>query len=441
MNTVSSTAGTLKFAVGTANIFGTATGLNVASTYRLPSNGGLSVLVSTPKLTGPFVLPAASADAGLGWDQFSTIAAYGNVIAGGATSGPSALEVANHEITGTPQTIRPNDPVCDQATNCTSNPVEVANTTSFGQAGGVFSNGIQPANETNNGVPQTYEPYPVPIYDTSTDAFLPWGGPPAFDRDGKGMGVRDGLNDVANVLGITEGITTFEGVAPVAGTYTLAMTIPTGIGATTGNVSLGTVTSTATLANVVPLPTIITPAAVTEDGTGGVSVPVVLPAGVTEAFVNLVDYGPSGIGDPEANCSSASGIGTELAPVYYTAVVHASGTVTFGDKMGPNLLNGKNGFSAAPTLCTAAANQTALADPTQTGDIYTIEIVGVDYPAYEANVLFPSVSPTIVGAGGQADITISAPLMYTYTGGASAGAPYSKARVSAKAHRTIHRTK
>jgi hypothetical protein len=123
--------GKLQIAVGTANLYGTVSGLNVVSTYR--QAGGLSnVTVDTPTITGPFTLPAASA-AGSGVDPYSTL-----------PGGPSAEEVAvGREITGTSQAVHIGTPACDQTTPC-SEPVvgggtqSVApNTSTFGQSGGV----------------------------------------------------------------------------------------------------------------------------------------------------------------------------------------------------------------------------------------------------------------------------------------------------------------
>lgn len=207
----------LQLAVGTANLYGTAVGLNVVSTLRQP-NGDSAVLVDTPALTGPFSLPPAGA-AGSGVDQYSTL-----------PSGPSASESSNgnNDITGTPQTVRPGTPVCDQATTCPDG--TPPNTTTFGQSGGVFGLGLAPFNHTNSGTPATYVPYTEPLYDTSGNQFTPWGGPPAFDPNHDGMGTRDGtFNLGAQLLGVAEGLTTFTGVIARPGQYNLSVVVPTGI--------------------------------------------------------------------------------------------------------------------------------------------------------------------------------------------------------------------
>ncbi len=76
-------ANVLKLAVGTANIYGDLggasglTGLNVVATYRQPAGalhpGDSAVLVSTPRLSGPFTLPATASTTGAPCDATSTI--------------------------------------------------------------------------------------------------------------------------------------------------------------------------------------------------------------------------------------------------------------------------------------------------------------------------------------------------------------------------------
>jgi hypothetical protein len=138
---------TLQLAVGTANLFGTSTGLNVVTTLRTPA--GKSVLVSTPTLTGPFVLPPTA----------GTPDANGSTI----TSGPSASEIATGGIiSGTPQ-VKPGT-------------VNIAATT-FGTSGGVFAGGFQPSNADNQGT-AALAPYTQPNYNNAdANAFVPIGGP------------------------------------------------------------------------------------------------------------------------------------------------------------------------------------------------------------------------------------------------------------------------
>ncbi len=393
--------GALQFAVGTANLFGTNSGLNVVSTYR--KAGGLSnVLVDTPTITGPFTLPAAAAAGGEGFDPYSTL-----------PGGPSVEEVAvKATITGTSQSLHPGTPVCDQLTACNDSGVSVApNTSTFGQAGGVFTNGISPGNYTNGGVASSYVPYTEPLFDTdpkvSPYAFVDFGGPPAFDPDGTGLGLRDGLNSLgAGVLGIPEGITTFADVVASPGTYTLSVSVPTGVS------SYGTVTATANLGSTAVLGTITAPT-LTLDGKGGGTFPIAaLPAGVTEELVQIVDFGPlNGMGQSlGVSCQGPIGAAEGAGPVYYTILVKAPGTYTLPDTIGPNttVTQGKSVITPSPSICTGKQN-TAAAGTATPGDTYTVQAIGADYPLYES--LYPintSQTPTLVGANGQADITISA---------------------------------
>jgi len=393
--TISSTnplsTGALQFAVGTANLYGTNKGLNVVSTYR--KAGGLSnVLVDTPTITGPFTLPASNAAGSLGYDIYSTL-----------PGGPSVEEVATKAtITGTSQSLHPGTPACDQLTPCIDSGVSVPpNTSTFGQAGGVFTNGISPGNSTNGGVASSYVPYTEPLYDATPNTFIDFGGPPTFDPDGTGLGLRDGLNSLgAGVLGIPEGITTFANVVASAGTYTLSVAVPTGVS------SYGTVTATANLGSTAVLGTITAPT-LTLDGKGGGTFPIAaLPAGVTEELVQIVDFGTT----TGVSCQGPIGAAEGAGPVYYTILVKAPGTYTLPDTIGPNttVTQGKSVITPSPSICTGAQN-TAAAGTATPGDTYSVQAIGADYPLYES--LYPvnnSQTPTIVGPGGQSDITISA---------------------------------
>jgi hypothetical protein len=386
--------GKLQISVGTANIYGTATGLNVVTTYR-QANGLSNVLVDTPTITGPFSLPASAA-AGGGVDPYSTLPA-----------GPSVEEVAAHgTISGTSQLIPLSTPVCDQTSPCSiGGGTEQPNTSTFGQSGGVFVNGLSPGNSTNQGVASSYTPYAEPMYDTTGATFTPFGGPPAFDPDGNGMGLRDGLNNLgAGVLGIPEGFTLFENVGLTAtGTYTLSVVVPTGFSGSTPTTA--TVTATATLGHLTTLPTITAPT-LTLDGAGGGSFTIAaLPAGVTEEYVQVIDTG-----GPGTTCQGVLGT-TGVGPVYYTFIVKAAGTVTIPDTDGPNTVTsgGPSAIKASPSICTAAQNTAANGGTATAGDSYAVQAVGLDYPMYEATYpINKSQSPTIAGASGQSDITISA---------------------------------
>lgn len=389
--------GKLQFAVGTANLYGTSTGLNVVSTYR-QSSGLSAVTVDTPTITGPFTLPTAGTvtTGAPSFDPYSTILA-----------GPSVEEVAANNITGTSQTVHPGTPACDQTTPCTvpsgtTTATIAPNTSTFGQAGGVFVNGISPGNYTNQGVASSYDPYSEPIFDTASgNQFVPFGGPPAFPG-ANGIGLRDGVSNIGTgVVGIPEGVSAFFGVGVATGAYTLSLQVPTGFSGSTP--TFGTTSASATMTSTATLGTITAPT-LTLDGNGGGSFSVAsLPTGVTEEIVQIVDNGNGG-----TNCQGATG--AVAFPVYYTILVKSAGIYTLPDTIGPNttITSGATTITPSPSICTVAQN-TAAAGATAAGDSYTVQAIGADYPLYES--LYPNnttQTPSLVGSNGQADITISA---------------------------------
>src|SRR4029077_1926863 len=147
----------------------------------------------------------------------------------------------------------------------------------------------------------SYAPYAQPFYDpSSTRQFVPWGGPPAFDPDGNGMGTRDGLIQAGNdsfglpyFLGVGEGVTIFEGVTANTGAYSLAVQVATIGGG--GHVTVTTFTAGAHLNSPALLGNATAPL-VTPDanGDGGATMIVPMPGGATEALAQIVDYGPGG---------------------------------------------------------------------------------------------------------------------------------------------------
>ncbi len=438
VNPTSTSYSALELAVGTATLYGVqGAGLNVVTSFR-QAGGKSAVLLDTPSITGPFTLPAAAC-AGNGTDAFATYLGGENdvpadaaisVCAPGALQdnvpGPSISEVtAGGELTGTTQALRVGSVACDSATYTVACPAGYTpNTTTFGQSGGVFANGLQPANSTNNGVPYTYIPYAEPLFDTTGYASPPWGGPPAYDPDGHKMGVRDGINNLGSIDGYVTGLTTFEGVTPAAGAATYSLTLSIGSIGSSGQSSYSTVSTTATASGAINLPAIVTPTLV-EDGAGGGTVSIALAGGETEALVFIADYGPGGAPGAEAsNCQGTLSPGAGAGPVIYTLVANASGVITLPDAIGPNLDSGLGAgkYAPSPTLCTAAQNTAALGAATP-GDAYSIQVVATDYPAYEANSIFGVQKPTIVGAAGQADITISIPEIEAAYGSATAYMP------------------
>ncbi|GAC1652776.1 MAG: hypothetical protein NVS9B12_02390 [Vulcanimicrobiaceae bacterium] len=421
----------LQFAVGTANIYGTATGLNVVSTFR-QINGRSATGVNTPSITGPFTFTAPAVSGGSAAEPYSTVLKAGPSLSETTASVPA--------ITGTPQTVMPGTPFCDGvAVPAGFLPCKGSfppNTTTFGQSGGVFAMGLGPYNAVAaSGQAYSYAPYAQPFYDVSSApaappasnfSFRPWGGPPAFDPNGTGMGERDGVGSINGFdsfglpffLGVAEGITVFDGVTPGAGGYQLNVAISTvGSG---GAITTSNVIAKATLASLATLPALTAPA-VTPDanGDGGATFTAGLPANVTEAYVQIVDFGPlggpnDGFAPKPANCQGARG--TVFAPVYYTIHITspAAALYTLPATIGPNLATtgGVANKLPSPSICTAAQNTAANGAPTNADD-YVVQMIGFDYPIYQAalGLTQPTTpqNPVITNASGQADITISLP--------------------------------
>ncbi len=387
-------AGKLTFAVGTANIEGTTTALNVVTTFRASS--GLSAsLVNTPTITGPLTFTVAASAPNGGADPFSTI-----------PGGPGAMDIASNSITGTPQTVH-------VGTTPTA-----SNESSFGQSGGVFSQSLSAGNETNNtGQAYSYVPYGIDVYQTTALAGdpgnVPFGGPPAFDPDGNGMGLRDGLNLLEyGVVGIPEGFTSFAGVTPNTGTYTMSLSVSTGFSGSTP--TFQTVTGSASLTSTTPLPLLdATQLAFTPDGNGGATFTVpasYFTGGVKEVYVQVIDTGIGG-----TNCQGVLGTEDGAGNVYYTIVATAAGNYTLPDTDGPNI--GASGtLVPSESICTAAANTTANNGTATAGDNYEVLVIGTDYDMYGYSYISSKKPPAQVASfsGSQADITVSVPLTGVY---------------------------
>ena len=370
-------ADVLQLAVGTANIYGSPSGpngLNVVVTYRQPSGalapGDSAVAVSTPTFSGPAALPGTAGSTG---SLFSTI-----------ETGPAPGELGTHSMTGTSQTG--------------STP------TTFGRSGGAFGLGIEPFNYNGNGSVDSIAPYKIPLYDPGNcsssscsgsgdaNALVPWGGPPAFPNQ------RNASN--AGQLGISEGLDVFANMVPKSGSYTLSVSIP----ANTGAFTQGTNANLPSPSFLLP---IVNPNTPSLDGNGGGTFSASLAAGVTEAYIQITDLGPSGASSSTASCNG-SGPGN---PTYYTIFLHrgaSSGKLT--DALGPG---------GSPSLCTSAQNSASSSGVS--GDIFTVQVLAFDYPIYEAS--YPKSNgnpkPNILGGSGQDDISISPAL--TCTQAASGG--------------------
>jgi hypothetical protein len=403
VNVASASQSGLQFAVGTANIGGTATGMNVLAMLR-QSNGLSSVLVSTPKLTGPFVFNVAGqANPDGVYDASST-----------ADLGPSTAEVAGNYIGGSPQSV------ASAATASTPY-------TTFGTAGGLFGNGFAPANYTANGVPFSFNPYQEPLYaGTGNQATItPWGGPPAYDPLGNGTGTLNAtgtsqfcesgvsLSGCTRYPGIPLGLNVFQGVTAGAGAYALAVQIPTG---GTGST---TVSATDTAAPVL-LPTIAAPTvAFTNDAKKGADAAIsyVLPAGVVGAYVQVADFGPANPDYPTvAGQAPFLGDCNGGSTVYYTFWVTASGTSTITSAYGPNAGTGPAICNAAYYAAAGTTSPSSMA-PLPT-DTLQIQIIGFDYNQYALQYSSGTTQVQTPKIPATADITMSKIAFYPNPGAA-----------------------
>ncbi|HTX58899.1 MAG TPA: hypothetical protein VMH02_04410 [Verrucomicrobiae bacterium] len=427
VNPTSPSYSSLQFAVGTANLYGKDRGLNVVSTLRQP-DGDSALGADTPTISGPFVVTALAVPS---YGEIPSNSGFPDPYTTVINGGPSLREFHRSAVSGTAQTVAPGTPACDRSGGVPNGFVSCPNglspnTTTFGQSGGVFAMGLQPANVVaNTGQAYSYAPYAQPFYvdaAASKYEFVPWGGPPAFDPFGDGLGTRDGVNIQLGddsfgdpyFLGIGEGITVFDGMAARSGTYTLAVAVST-IGSG-GSVSTTTISKRAHLDAAVLLPTLVTPV-FHPNGKGGGTFTVALPHGVTQGYVQIVDWGPGGgphdgAATQPANCQGARG--TSFAPVYYTVEITKAAKTTYRlpDTIGPNsaTTGGKGNITPSPSICTAAQNQAKVSSSTP-GDDIVVQFIGFDYPAYEAahgliEATTPQ-NPPIVGSGGQSNITIS----------------------------------
>ncbi len=366
----------LQFAVGTANIGGQ-TGLNTVVTLRQP-NGLSAVGYSTPLIT---------------WDG-----AFTNTSATGTN-----VDAGTKQISGSALPAQLGSAVPASTFGSGSN--------SYGAFGYGFNNANAGVGNANTSLR-----YPcLPLYGATIAAAnlsngssncatgtQTVGGPPAFPQL---LGAP-----LAGELGSYLGFVPFSGLAPAPNPATgnskfnLQVTIP----AASGNIVLNA--PPATMTNFAPLPAFNTPT-FQSDGKGGGFITYSLPAGVTEAYLEIVNYGPDGMGG--ANCNFGP------PPFFYTVKVGPGSPTTIGlggtandpgDNLAPTPSAGKlNAMQSTHTFCTKADNTTATAAAAAAPDQYQVFAVGFDYPAFEA--AYPqsnnNPAPTIVGANGQADLTMS----------------------------------
>ena len=393
----------LQFAVGTVNLYGkTHAGLNVVVTYRQPSNGfdpgGSGALVSSPAIHLPNILrfPAGNTSQ-VPYDPTST-----------AWSSPSNEELFGHLISSTSQA-----------------PGAKAVTT-FGQSGGAFALGIEPFNALGSGDAEKPPislygqpfcprlslgctgPYPVPLYNIggsakNTNVFEPWGGPPAFDLLGNGQSPIGNGQVPPGYAGLPMGLDIFA-LKPYTSDYRLSVYVAT---QNTGN---HTQTASAHLNASIGLPP-ATAANFVANGKGGGTLSLRMPAGATEAYIQIADFGPIG---PIAGCNTASNMaassssssssgGALPVTIYYTIFARHSGTYALPDSAGP---------AGAPSICSGAQNDSSTSGKVSTGDALIVQTIAFDYPLYEASETSPKSSNNpslrIRGNRGQDDVTISA---------------------------------
>jgi hypothetical protein len=269
--------------------------------------------------------------------------------------------------------------------------------TTFGTTGGAFVYGFAPDNSNTSGG-ATFGYYVQPFYagdgdpncysseptgPCPEDVFL--GGAPAYPN------FLDGTYP-AGFPGFVEGFTTFY-LTPVTGSYALSLVIQEA-----NNVTFNVPGVTATLNSTKGLPAFAAAPTFSEDGTGGGTAHFTAPAGVTETLVNIQDFNTGAI---------------------YTIVSHGSGskTAALADTLGP-----ANGAGQLTSSLNA-------------GDTYEVQLVGADYPAYEASPqVNASQTPTITGANGQSDVTLTANV-FTYGG---SGGGIAKKYGFAGKHHLIH---
>jgi hypothetical protein len=317
--------GKLTFAVGTARLQDGTTGLNVVA-YLRQANGLTAYLVNSPSITGPsgFVVPSGA----------------GNVDAG------------TNSITSTPQSG--------------------STATTFGTQGGVFGGGIGPFNATQNSsnfYPGNPPPYTTPFYATGTGA----GGPVSLLIGPPAVAQFTNIDFPPGFAGYLPGFTAFA-AAPVAGAYTMKVSVAA------ANAAGTTLTGTASLNSTTPMGAVPAPT-FAKDGAGGGTVSFTAPGGATESIVFILDL------------TATPNVYYAIGPIMGSGA--QSGTLT--DSLGP--------CGSPPCGSTSIP----------TGDTYSITVVSFDYPDFEATQPGnKSQTPTVLGTAGQADISISPATTGTY---------------------------
>jgi len=399
---------TLQLAVGTATLTQQNgqpyLGLNVVATFR-QSNGEPATVANTPTLSGP-------ADFSGGFGNVPKTNMYGLT--------PLQVMRAQQYINANPQ-FGPFAPVIDGSL--------------FTSLVGVFGYGFAPANivaeqpnfavlpkiPTVNGcfgiVPVTdvpvdlsgfyafnavrYAALLLPLFGAippsgcsfAVPTLVPthyYGGPPAWPSP-------QGFGQPVGFPGFPLGFTDFA-TPPVAGSYSLGVSIPANADAT----AYSTVSTSAALPSAVvahPLPQIPQPTLrIQSDGSAFIDVTV--PTGVSEAIALA----------STTRCDSAQVTNPAIPDQQYGVVVKGAGrySLFLKNDLGPPDANGVR----LHTFCTAADTQKY---GTRSAE-FSLTVVGFDYPAYEASYpLSTSAAPAISngdGHHGTADLTAASPVVH-----------------------------
>lgn len=308
--------------------------------------------------------------------------------------GLSAVLTDTPTITGPPGFSGQPDPVTGQQTNIISGsgPGIPCSKTTFGCAGGAFGYGFSPDNTLPGQQQPNFSAFaqPIAVGNQTLIQNVPYyGGPPLFPVFNNGT-------FPAGFLGYPPGFITFQ-TTPVVGSYRLDVAIPTGPG------TFGTISATATLNSVTPLPALQPPTSFPDPSNpGGLKIDIVVPSGIVETWVIIQDAG---------GCYPHSQ-GNSTNNQFYTVYTTQTGAqqLTVPPNLGPT-----NGGGSTPTICSAAQNQQATGNPNAPADTYSVYVAGFDYPAFSAS--YPGnlqQTPKFVGPNGQVDVTLTQPASFLY---------------------------
>ena len=354
------TIGKLQLAVGTATLSDGTIGLNTVTTLRQAS-GASAVLVDSPTFAGPsgFVIPSPA--------PAPSCAPLSPCTAGFRPRG----DAGTSSLTSMPQNPNP-----------LGTPAPALQP-AFQMSGGVFGAGFAPFNLglSSNGYnsaayPGNPMPYGLPFFDLATaQRYIV--GPPAvpFFNDG---------TYPSGFAGYLAGFTAMK-ATPVTGTYSLNVQVAA------ANAPSGSYAAQANLSSINPLPPVSKPV-FTSDGAGGGT-----------ATVN--------VGTDPRTVETLLFVRNAGQGTYYTVgPVAGNGTLTFTlpDNLGPCTVAApgcQNGPNAGHTICNATICS-AYAAGTQ--DAFWMYAASFDYAQFEAEPPGnTSQTPTITGASGQADVSLS----------------------------------